>query len=70
MPVSINLKQLSTPEKLQLMEALWHDLSDSDVPSPDWHADVLTERDHLISSGEDTFIDWEIAKRELREELE
>ncbi len=48
------------------MEELWHDLSDTDVPSPDWHGDVLAERDRLIRSGEDTFVDWETAKRELR----
>ncbi len=69
MSTVIDVKQLTTPEKLRLMEELWHDLSDTDVPSPDWHGGVLAERDRLIRSGEDTFVDWETAKRELRQEL-
>ena len=70
MPATIDLKHLTTPEKLRLMEALWHELSDSDVQSPEWHKDVLAERDRLITSGEDSFIDWDVAKRQLREELQ
>ena len=70
MPATIDLKHLTTPEKLRLMEALWHELSDADVQSPEWHKDVLAERDRLITSGEDSFIDWDVAKRQLREELQ
>jgi len=70
MPTTINLKQFTTAEKLRLMESLWHELSDADIASPDWHADVLAERDRLIDSREDTFVDWEVAKHELREELQ
>jgi hypothetical protein len=70
MPATIDLKHLTTPEKLRLMEALWHDLSDTDVQSPEWHGDVLAERDRLIASGEDSFVDWDVAKRQLRAELQ
>lgn len=69
MSVMVDLQQMSTAEKLRLMEALWTDLSKGDVPSPDWHGDVLAERDRLIDSGEEKFVDWEAAKRQLREEL-
>ncbi len=37
--------------------------------SPAWHGDVLAERDRLIASGEEKFMDWETAKRQLRETL-
>ena len=61
---------MSTPDKLRLMEELWTDLSCKDVTSPDWHGDVLAERDRLIESGEEKFVDWETAKRQLRQELQ
>jgi hypothetical protein len=72
MAISINLHGMTTPDKLRLMEALWQDLSadDSQVISPDWHGEVLAERDRLIASGEEKPLDWEIAKKQLREELE
>ncbi len=70
MSATIDIKQLTTPEKLRLMEALWQELSDVEVPSPDWHADILTERDDLLRSGKEGFVDWEAAKRELRQELQ
>jgi len=72
MATTIDLHEMTTPDKLRLMEALWQDLStnESEVASPEWHGDVLAERDRLIASGEESFIDWEIAKRQLREELQ
>ncbi|WP_265595108.1 addiction module protein [Haloferula sp. BvORR071] len=62
---------MSTAEKLQLMEDLWQDLSteEAEVASPAWHGEVLNERERLTSSGEEKFIDWEVAKKQLREEL-
>lgn len=49
------------------MELLWDSISraDSDVESPDWHAEVLSERKRLIESGEAEFLTMD----ELREEL-
>ena len=69
MPATVDLNQMSTPDKLRLMEDLWADLSGKEVSSPDWHGEVLAERDRLITSGKERLIDWEIAKRQLREEL-
>jgi len=69
MPATFDLQGMSTPDKLRLMEELWTDLSGHDVVSPAWHGEVLAERDRLIASGEEKFVDWEVAKRQLREEL-
>ncbi len=71
MSVALNLGEMSTAEKLRLMEDLWQDLTteDPEIASPSWHADVLAERDRLISSGEEKFIAWEVAKKQLRSEL-
>lgn len=68
MNASVNLQQMSVPEKLRLMEDLWRDLSknDSAVASPEWHGDILAEREGKLASGEETLLDWETAKREVR----
>ena len=72
MATRVDLRETTTPDKLRLMEALRQNLStiSSAVVSPEWHGDVLAERDRLIESGEETFIDWETAKKQLREELQ
>ena len=44
-------------------------LNTADIASPDWHGDVLAERERLTSSGEEEFVAWDTAKKELREEL-
>ena len=71
MHTTIDLQEMTTPDKLRLMEALWQNLSASTsaVASPGWHEEVLAERDRLIISGEERFIDWETAKKQLRDEL-
>jgi hypothetical protein len=40
------LAALTPQEKLDVMNVLWRDLSESpaDVRSPDWHGDLLAER--------------------------
>ena len=72
MASTVDLREMTTPDKLRLMEALWQNLSatSSAVVSPEWHGEVLAERDRLIESGEESFIDWENAKKQLREELQ
>jgi hypothetical protein len=71
MATTVDIREMTTPDKLRLMEALWRNLSTTaeEIVSPQWHGEVLAERDRLIESGEETFIDWETAKKQLREEL-
>ncbi len=66
--IELPLAQMTTAEKLAAMEALWAALSreEPDVPSPAWHAQVLQEREALLTSGQETPVDWETAKAELR----
>jgi hypothetical protein len=67
----VDLRQMSLPDKLRLMEELWQDLSknERDLASPEWHGAVLKERELKLASGEDTCVDWESAKRKLRAKL-
>ena len=66
------LDGLSRTEKIALMERLWADLSQrpQEVPSPDWHGNVLAERIAAVREGRTAFVDWNDAKRRLRDRLE
>jgi hypothetical protein len=68
MPTTVLLNEMTLPEKLQLMEALWADLSrhSDSVESPEWHRNVLEEREERILSGEARFDGWEQAKADIR----
>lgn len=64
--VHLPLDQMTIEEKLQAMETLWADLCRRGaVPVPDWHKDILDERQRLIDEGKAEFIDWETAKKEI-----
>ncbi len=63
---------MSRTEKLQVMEAIWAALSvpDTEVESPAWHANALMETEERVARGEERIVDWETAKRELRNRFE
>jgi len=71
MKVAIDLKAMTVPEKLDLMEAIWADLSkdDENLPVPDWHAQVLYEREERLNRGEEQLIDLDEVERQLRTDL-
>ena len=71
MPVDLPLDKMTTEEKLQAMEVLWADLSrdPAQVPSPGWHEEVLREREQRVKEGKERFVDWETAKKQLRDRL-
>ena len=54
MPVTLPLSEMTVSEKLQLMEALWADLSRNAeaLESPNWHREILDDRERRIASGE------------------
>ena len=62
---------MTLAEKLRVMEMLWADLSrnEAQLESPAWHEEVLREREARVKSGQETFIDWETAKKQLRDKL-
>lgn len=65
------LEKMSREEKLQVMEALWADLSQNDdIESPAWHKDALEETEARLASGEEKILDWDDAKRDLRKRFE
>lgn len=62
--ISIPLDKMSLTEKLEVMEAIWADLSRTpdDVPVPQWHRDVLKTRRDTPA----TWLEWEQVKESLR----
>ncbi len=71
MNITLPLDQMTTAEKLRVMETLWADLSrnEQEIESPAWHQQVLREREERVRSGRESFIDWETAKQQLRDRL-
>lgn len=72
MNITLPLKDMTIEEKLQVMEAIWDDLSrNSDqLTPPGWHKEALALREAAIERGEETFEDWETAKRNIEKDIE
>ena len=63
----ISIAELSVTEKLSLMERIWVDFEQkpSEIPSSNWHGDILAQRRQSIKNNEFEFIDWVDAKKQL-----
>ena len=69
--VDLTLSELSFTEKLNLMEALWADLSrdEKKLKSPAWHETVLKDREEAFIAGKVTVSDWEQAKPRIKKKV-
>ena len=67
MIVDLPLEKMSITDKLSAMEVLWKDICRTapDFNSPAWHGDILAEREKKLVNGDDKFIDWEKAKKDI-----
>lgn len=67
MIATLPLKEMTIEDKISTMEVLWDDIcrNSLDFPSPDWHGDILKEREKNLQDGKDKFEDWENVKREI-----
>jgi hypothetical protein len=71
MSYTLPLDEMTTAEKLEVMESIWEDLCryPEAVPSPAWHAPVLSERASLLQQGEEQATSWDQAKKRIRASL-
>jgi len=71
MSITLPLDEMTIAEKLQVMEVLWEDLTrhSEALESPEWHREILEERERRIESGEARFTSWEEAKAEIRKRV-
>ncbi|HVJ83503.1 MAG TPA: addiction module protein [Planctomycetia bacterium] len=69
MPYDPPLETMTIAEKLDLLEAVWDSLcsNPAEIPSPEWHADVLARRRERLDSGASQVSDWSDAKRRLQD---
>jgi len=67
----VEIEKMSLQEKLRTMEALWDALcrEEQSVPVPQWHKDVLDERERAAAEGKAKFIEWETAKKQISDKL-
>ena len=56
-------------QKISMMEKIWEDLSKGPqgLDVPEWHEQDLEKTQQLTDTGEAKFLDWEEAKRQIRE---
>ena len=66
------LRQLPSSEKMRIIEILWSDLAlrDDDITSPAWHGEELRKTEADFAAGRIEVLDWQQAKKELRDRFE
>lgn len=71
MNIDLPLEQMTVTEKMSVMENIWDDLCrrEGGISSPDWHGKLLEKREQNISSGGERFVDWNEAKKIIRNAL-
>jgi hypothetical protein len=72
MNVVLPLSEMSTADKLSVMETLWNELCREPemVPSPEWHREVLSAREQSLQEGRTQFSDFEEARDRLRKAVQ
>ncbi|HXQ70246.1 MAG TPA: addiction module protein [Pyrinomonadaceae bacterium] len=62
------IEMMSVPERLRVMDQLWASLNrcGDEIPSPDWHQDVLAERKARAQRGEAKFLTLDELRSRLR----
>ena len=65
----LSIETLSRTEKLRTLEELWDDLSRDSVAfaSPQWHAEALQDAERALAEKRTHFVDWDAAKKLLRD---
>jgi putative addiction module component (TIGR02574 family) len=69
--IDLSLSQLSFAQKLDLMEALWTNLTrdEKKLKSPAWHETVLRDREEAFAAGKVGVSDWEQAKKRIKKKV-
>jgi len=67
----LSLEDMSIEEKIKTMEDIWDDLIShaESLPSPEWHRGVLENRDKALAEGHEQSIDWDVAKKALKQDI-
>jgi len=70
MNVSLPLNEMTTADKLSIMELLWDDLcrTPEDLPTPAWHEEVLLARQREIDEGKAQFLSLDEFRQSIEKE--
>lgn len=61
------VQNMSTEEKFLVIDMLWRDIAASNEEyAPQWHFDVLREREQSLADGTAKLLDWGDIKAELQ----
>ena len=62
------IERMSVTERLQAMDQLWDSLNRSgeEIPSPDWHQEILADRKARAQRGEAKFLTLAQLRSRLR----
>ena len=68
MDPALPLGEMSIIDKLTAIEQIWDSLAvnNSEVPAPQWHADILAAREQRVHSGQSSFVPINEIKERLR----
>ena len=68
MSIALHLDRMSTLDKLQAIEEMWSDLlqKSEEIPSPDWHEDILKDREQKVKEGTARYLTLDEAKQAVR----
>lgn len=71
MSTILPLDKMTIEQKLQALEELTIDLHKNEalIPTPDWHLDVLREREQLVKEGKAEYVDLDIFKKLVAEDI-
>ncbi len=66
--MNLPLSEMTVAEKLDLIEAIWDDVTKEaqSLEPPSWHADILRDRQKALEAGRAKACDWEEAKQRIR----
>jgi putative addiction module component (TIGR02574 family) len=63
-----DIEKMTIPERMDAIDKLWTSIFESgaDIPSPDWHKDILEERMEEIKSGKAEWLTLDEVRARLR----
>jgi putative addiction module component (TIGR02574 family) len=63
------IEEMTPSQKVELMEQLWESMSrrPEEVEPPEWHGELLKQREEAVRNGTDKFISLEEAEKRIRE---
>lgn len=71
MSTILPLDKMTIEQKLQALEELTIDLHKNEalIPVPDWHMEILREREQLVKEGKAEYADLETFKKLVDEDI-